>query len=304
MLPAEVVAEIFRRVLIPGVQGDALSIEKPFGRRAAFAAAECVGGFAAAECVGGFAAASEEVAMLDEWFGASTMQAGEECLLRKLRRLANADLSALGPRIDGGVVALAALFHDLVAAFHPDLPGAFRRDAPGKLLMMTADALREIPAPPTVRAALLRHAWLGDLPRFSLVRSDVKWWVGGRSFIGRTPPARLLAWPEVRRVRRENRAVELLRAPDLFGDRGDVALLTELHARAMSAFLAATPLTDLALAGRLSPPFTWTAAAAQLVANAAGARLARRAIALGEDGGKFARDAIASVAGDAAATLS
>ena len=293
MTPAETTAEIFRRVLVPAVTGEALVIEKPFGRKAAFAAAEVVGGMEI----------GKDVVAIDQFLGATQLQQGEEALLRKLRRLANADISTITPRIDGGVVALAALLHDLVAAFHPDLPGMFRRDAPAKLLMATAGAITEVPAPSTVRAALLRHAWLGDLPRFSLVRTEVKWWVGGASFVGRTPPPRLLAWPNVRRVRRDNRNVELLRLPDLFPERPDVAVLTEMHTRAMSAFLSASPLTDLALAGRLSPPFSWTTAAAQLVANPAGARLARRAIALGEEGGKFARDVIASVAGEAASQL-
>ena len=294
MTPSETTAEIFRRVLVPAVTGSALIIEKPFGRAGAFAAAEVVGGMEI----------SSGVVALDVWFGAGTLQQGEDALLRKLRRVANADVSTIVPRIDGAVVAMAALLHDLVAAFHPDLPGVFRRDAPTKLLMMTANALTEIPAPSTLRAALLRHAWLGELPRFSLVRTEVKWWVGGRSFVGRAPPPRLLAWPEVRRVRRDDRGVEIIRLPDLFADRSDVAALTAMHTSAMGAFLAASPLTDLALAGRLTPPFVWTRAAAKLIANPAGARLARRAIALGEEGGKFARDVIATLGGDAAAALS
>jgi len=292
--PAETVVEIFRRVLVPGVTGGELAIEKPFGRKAARAAAEVMGGIDI----------SQEVVNLDREHGAKVLEQGEEALIRKLRKLANADVTTMVPRIDGGVVLLAALLHDLIAAFHPELPGIFRRDAPHRLLQATASALAEVPPPTTLRAALLRHAWLGDLPRFTLVRTEVKWWVGGASFVGRTPPGRLLAWPDVRRVRRDERGAEVLRLPELFADRPDVATLTELHGRAMSAFLAATPLTDLALAGRLSPPFVWTPAAAQLVANPAGARLARRAIALGEENGKYAREVIANVAGDAAAALS
>lgn len=294
MTPAETTAEIFRRVLVPAVTGGELLIEKPFGRKAAFAAASVFGGLEPS---------AGEVA-LDQWFGPSAMQQGEEALLRRLRRLANADVTTIIPRIDGGVVVLAALLHDLVAAFHPELPGMFRRDAPSKLLEATAQGFAEVPAPATLRAALLRHAWLGDLPRFALVRTEVRWWVGGRSFVGRAPPARLLAWPDVRRVRRDERAVEILRLPDLFSDRANTAPLVELHARAMSGFLAASPLTDLAFAGRLSPPFAWTEAIARLVENPAGARLSRRAISLGEEGGKFAREVIASVAGDAARALS
>lgn len=293
MTPAETTAEIFRRVLVPAVTGGELIIEKPFGQRAANEATRVLGGIEQ----------SGEEVRLDQYFGPRTMQQGEEALLRKLRRLANADVPTIVPRIDGGVLVLGALIHDLVAAFHPDLSGVFRRDAPSKLLEATARALSDVPPPTTLRAALLRHAWLGDLPRFTLVRTEVRWWVGGRSFVGRAPPSRLLAWPEVRRVRRDERAVEILRLPDLFSERAATGPLIELHARALSAFFAASPLTDLAMAGRLSPSFTWTASAAALVASAAGARLARRAIALGEEGGKFAREVIASVAGDAAAAL-
>ncbi len=294
MTPAETVVEIFRRVLVPGVTGGELVIEKPFGRKAAYAAAEVMGGVEI----------SREVVKIDEEHGTKALEQGEEALIRRLRRLANADVSTIIPRIDGGVVVLAALLHDLIAAFHPELPGIFRRDAPHKLLEATASALAEVAPPSTLRAALLRHAWLGDLPRFSLVRTEVRWWVGGATFVGRTPPKRLLAWPEVRRVRRDERGAEVLRLPELFADRPDVAVLTEIHARAMSAFLAASPLTDLALAGRLSPPFVWTESAARLVAGPAGARLARRAIALGEENGKYAREVIANVAGDAALALS
>jgi hypothetical protein len=276
------------------VTGASLLLEKPFGRKAAFAATSVFGGLDTTP---------EEVA-LDQWFGANAMQQGEEALLRKLRRLANADVSTIIPRMDGGVLVLAAFIHDLVAAFHPELPGVFRREAPSKLLEATAQGFAEVPPPATLRAALLRHAWLGDLPRFTLMRTEVRWWTGGRSFVGRAPPARLLAWPDLRRVRRDAREVEIMRLPDLFSDRATTAPLIELHARAMSGFFAASPLTDLALAGRLAPPFSWTPAVASLVATPAGARLARRAIALGEEGGKFAREVIASVAGDAAAPLS
>jgi hypothetical protein len=171
------------------------------------------------------------------------------------------------------------------------------------LLEATAEALEAIPPPATVRAAILRHAWLGELPHVALARTEVRWWVGGASFVGREPPKRLLAWPEVRRVRKDTRSVEVLRVMELFADRPEVAGLAELHARAFSAFFAATPLTDLALAGRISPPFSWRETHGKLAASAAGARVARRAIGLGEERGKFAREVIAQAAGDAAATL-
>ncbi len=287
---AEIVDAILTRVLVPAVTGGELRIERPFGKARAFAAAEALGGFQT----------SRELAQLDREIGARELDRGEAAFLRRVRRIAGLDPHAFGRRLDGGVVALAALFHDLVAAFHPDLGGVFRRDAPHRLLEATARALAEVPPPATVRGALLRHAWLGELPRFSLVRTDVRWWVGGASFVGRKPPGRLLLWPDVRRVRRDERAAELLKVPELFGEREDLAVLTELQMRAMAAFLAATPLTDLALAGRLAPPFAWTDTHAKLVASSTGARLARRAIASGDEEGRFAREVVGRAAGDAA----
>ncbi|MBI2395055.1 MAG: hypothetical protein HYV09_36125 [Deltaproteobacteria bacterium] len=292
MTTAATTTEVFRRVLLPAITGGELVIERPFGPKAARAAGEAMG-------LGDRTAEEREV---DRMLSTTTLERGDEALLRRLRRLTATDAVTISPRIDGSVVWLGALLHDVVAAFHPDLPGVFRRRAPHQLLEATAVALEEVPAPPTVRSALLRHAWLGDLPRFSLLRTELRWWVGGASFVGKEPPRRLLAWPEVRRVRRDDRTVEILRLPELFADNTTTAI-GSLHARAMAAFLAATPLTDLMMAGRLSPPFQLTEAAAHLIASPAGARLARRAIALGEEGGKFAREVLASVGGAAAAAL-
>src|SRR5205823_984679 len=115
---------------------------------------------------------------------------------------------------------------------------------------------------------------------------------------------RLLAWPEMRRVQRRDRTIEILRLPDLFGDTtASDATMSELYARAMTLFLAATPLTDLSLAARTSPPFQWTNAHAAFVANDAAARLAHRAIVLARDGGKATFDAIAASAGGVPASL-
>ena len=72
MTPAETTAEIFRRVLVPAVTGGQLTIEAPFGRKAAFAAADVFGGLDATR---------EEIA-LDQWLGANAMQNGEEALLQ------------------------------------------------------------------------------------------------------------------------------------------------------------------------------------------------------------------------------
>jgi hypothetical protein len=184
------------------------------------------------------------------------------------------------------------------------MAGLFRPKAPKRLLQSTVDALTCVLAPSTVRGALLRHVWLGDLVQFELMRTEVKWWTGHATFVGRTPPKRLLAWPDFRRVQRRDRTMEILRLPDLFNDGGAIdATMSELYARAMTLFLAASPITDLALAARTTPPFQWTNAHASFVASSAAARLAHRAIVSSRDGGKSAFDAIAASAGGVPASL-
>jgi hypothetical protein len=301
--PAAIYAEIRERILVPGVTGGTLVIGKPFGKKRARLAATAAGDEEAPLTPEG-----ESLAASAAQVRASTASAGldeaDEAVVRRLRRLVAADAAALGPRIDGAVVELAALLHDAVAAFHPDMAGLFRPKAPKRLLQATVDALVTVHAPATVRGALLRHVWLGDLVQFELMRTEVKWWTGRATFVGRTPPKRLLAWPDVRRVQRRDRTMEILRLPELFADASAAdATMNELYARAMTLFLQATPITDLALAARGAPPFQWSNAHASFVANGAAARLAHRAIVLSRDGGKSAFDAIAASAGGVPASL-
>lgn len=274
---AEIKAEIARRILGPAVSRTApLVLGRPFGPRRARLAAE-----AFSETAGTVALARE--------IGPSV----EGAVLERLRRLCPVDAAAIGSTLDGPTIALAAHLHDALAAFHPDLGGMFRGSAREDVLELAIEAMVALPRPATLREALLRHAWLGEVPRFSLARVDVRWWTGRASFIGQQPPARLLAWPELRKVQKTERRVPVLRLPELFDAR--LALtLSDPFLRAMAAFFAASPLTDLAHAGRLAPPFAWTAATRALVALPAGARLARRAVSTGEEGGRFARDAIAA----------
>lgn len=298
--PSEIVAEVLRRVLTPGALGEVLHVGPPFGRRAALAAADSLaGGAADANEEGDPAGLREARALLQ----AGAYDAAEEAVIGRVRRLAAVDVDTLGPRLEPQVVRLAALLHDALAAFHPDLPGVFGADRPRRLLDATAKALGEVPPPATLREALLRDAWIAPLLSFELVRTAVRFWVGSREFVGREPPARLLAWPDVRRVHRDDRRAAILSLPELFagalGETPDTrgaratrdprAALAEPFGRAMACLLAASPLTDLALAGRGAPTFAVTPAIEALIASAVGARVARRAIARG---GRGAREGV------------
>lgn len=115
----------------------------------------------------------------------------------------------------------------------------------------------------------------------AITRKDsvVSWWTGSREFRGHEPPARLMAWPGVRRVHveREERGVtELL-------EHGGVAELREGWLAALAHLLHATPLTDLATCAREVPAFQWSRASLALAAAPVTRTLALRALALGPE---------------------
>ena len=100
--------------------------------------------------------------------------------------------------------ALGAALHDIVQTAHPAFDSAFRRRGPSKILDLAEATLDHVPAPRSVGESLSRHTWFSRL--FEMERTDtvIRWWVGSRIFLGETPPARLSAWPELRRVRRRD----------------------------------------------------------------------------------------------------
>jgi hypothetical protein len=127
-----------------------------------------------------------------------------------------------------------------------------------------------------VKEALARHTWFSRL--FEITRTDavVSWWVGSRAFLGEDPPARLTAWPELRRVNVAKTPRPLMDLP-MSGGSVDY----EAFAATVSRFLTRTPLTDLATCDRAAPRFQWTHEALQLVTSRAGRTLALRAMQRG-----------------------
>ena len=170
----------------------------------------------------------------------------------------------------GAEWALGAALHDLLQATSPRW---VMRSSARRLLDLATLVIERAPRPANARDALMRHTWFART--LDVARSDarVTWWTGGRDFYGEEPPARLLAWPDLRRVHvaRQRRAITEL-AKGTPEDR--VAF-----DRALGLFLRATPLTDFATAGRASPAFEWSEAALGLVRTAPGRALALRAAA-------------------------
>jgi hypothetical protein len=125
-----------------------------------------------------------------------------------------------------------------------------------------------------VGEALARHTWFARL--FEMDRTDtvVSWWVGSRAFLGETPPARLAAWPELRRVQIEKIPRSVMDLPRAGG-----AVDPVTFGQSLARFLAKTPLTDLATCHRTAPMFAWGNETLGLVATSAGRTLSTRALA-------------------------
>jgi hypothetical protein len=173
----------------------------------------------------------------------------------------------------GAEWAMGAVLHDVLQAANP---AWVRRSAPKRLLELAAATLARIAPAASALDALARHTWFGRL--FDLRRKDtaVSWWTGSGTFLGKEPPRRLLMWSDVRRVnvaRSERGIMELL-------SHGGQPEHAPLFASVVSAFLRATPLTDLSSCARSAPAFEWTPEALGVTRAPVARTLALRALSL------------------------
>ena len=150
-------------------------------------------------------------------------------------------------------LALAAGLHNALFLVHPRAERWSVTDRVRRRIIDTA--LVQVGQPLTAdrRRLLGRHALLHNL--FRLRRHDVtvSWWAGRARFSGQRPPARLTAWPSVRRVREDAAVVdfeELLAVPDT--------------APIVATLARRTPLTQLLDAHPAAPPVHWEDAIALL----------------------------------------
>jgi hypothetical protein len=171
--------------------------------------------------------------------------------------------------------ALAAALHDLVQAAHPAFDAAFRRGGPPRILDLVDATIERVPSPRNVGESLSRHTWFSRLLELRRIDTVVRWWVGSRTFLGEAPPARLSAWPELRRVNVERTARAIMDLPGAGG-----AVDAARFGATLSGLLARTPLTDLATCSRATPVFAWGSESLGLVGTGPGRSLAARALAL------------------------
>jgi len=188
--------------------------------------------------------------------------------VRRARRLAPID--TLEPATPAEWT-LAACLHDIVQATNPTFDSLLRRSSAARILELAGEAIERVPAPAHARDALSRHTWLARVLEIARTDTAVSWWTGSRTYLGVDPPARLQAWPELRRVTVVATPHPVLDLAPLAIDRGR---LTEAVAR----LLARTPLTEIATCTRPAPAFVWNDPALALLSTRAGRTLALRAL--------------------------
>jgi hypothetical protein len=193
--------------------------------------------------------------------------------VRVARRIAPVDLFEPAPNATEW--ALAAVLHDLVQATHPGFEAMLRRSGPGRIVDVVERTLERIPPPETAGDALSRHTWLSRMLELARTDVEVSWWTGKETFLGTDPPARLLAWPEFRRVRETRTARPLMELPT-----SGAAVDAGRFSQAVQGVLAKTPLTDLSTVTRVAPGFQWSRENLTLLGTNAGRTMALRTLAL------------------------
>ena len=204
---------------------------------------------------------------------AATLSLVDLARVRVARRIVAVDRLESAPT--GTEWALAGVLHDLVQSTHPGFAAPLRRSGPPRLLDVVEKTLDALPGATHARDALSRHTWLARMFELARTDTDLKWWTGSERFLGTEPPARLQAWPELRRVQVTKTARPLMDLPSS-GGVADPSRFAHL----VSRLLEKSPLTDLATIDRPLPAFVWTRETLTLCATNAGRTLALRAFAL------------------------
>jgi hypothetical protein len=123
-------------------------------------------------------------------------------LSRAREALAGALVSDLGPPpLDGESLRLGASLYNLLALSHPALQRAdgFPARMRERTLAYTADLARLGP-PATLEQAVFRHTLLARIAEIKRSEHTVKHWLGRQTYVGMSPPGRILRWPTLRRV--------------------------------------------------------------------------------------------------------
>jgi hypothetical protein len=178
------------RFLLPLVKGGALHVGRPLGRRAI-------------------------EAMVSTWRAGtrrsftSLEDMAEEDALVELGRIRQSRVravmyEAMTPPLDEVTLRLGVSVHNLLALGHPALGagmgGARALERRQEQIVEATLPIADLGPPPTAEEALRRHSLLARLGEITRTDHTVEYWAGRRRFVGRPPPASLLALPRLRRV--------------------------------------------------------------------------------------------------------
>jgi hypothetical protein len=191
--------------------------------------------------------------------------------VRRARLLAPVDTL---PELDEAEWAALAALNDILQITNHHLGGPLTRGRYLRLIVNVGWLCERIPAPRDVAGALSRHATFARALDLARTDSIVSWWTGSARFRGEVPPARLLAWREIRRVR-----VDATKIPLAEMTLGMPGIAADAFQEMLALWLTRTPLTDLATAPRKTPVFAWSASTLSLIATPFGRALGFRALA-------------------------
>src|SRR5439155_25786446 len=125
---------------------------------------------------------------------------------------------------------------DLLFLYHPASGNPAPRTRRLREVARGAALLARLPRTADADVLVARHTVLHLFPTLSRTDVRITFWAGRREFHGQTAPARLAAWPRVRRVREERWNVNCLAEAGSDAAGG---------AEVVRALLAASPPTDL-----------------------------------------------------------
>ncbi|MFO0660483.1 MAG: hypothetical protein U0165_11720 [Polyangiaceae bacterium] len=243
-------SELFERVIVPVVLGGDVRPVKPIGPRLA-------------------ARMSEAAAQIRTW---PSERLTEVLEVRRARAAELVPIDAV-PSLSRDEWRMASALNDLLQAANDSLSGLLFSGRHEVLLRSVRATLGRVPSPITIGEVVMRHATFAKAPSLIRIDTEISWWTGSAFVRGEPPPARLVAWPEIRRVSTRETKVPIHDiAQHVAVDRTD-------WLKTINEWLRRTPLTDLMFAGRDEPKFEWHPSVLTLVKSEAGAAISRRVLA-------------------------
>ncbi|MBI4508297.1 MAG: hypothetical protein HY698_01590 [Deltaproteobacteria bacterium] len=146
-------------------------------------------------------------------------------------------------------LSMLAGLHNALCLAHPGLGATDSRPRLRARLRASCLEFLRVPRPASIGHWLGRHALLHRLWQLRRADTRISWWTGSATLLGEEPPARLLAWPKLRRVRRETTSTSL----------AELIRKDGVPEEVIRSLIAASPLTDLVTSARKAPTFRFSA---------------------------------------------